>query len=96
MDLVGRETELDTLARAVRDVRAGARRVVVLWGEPGIGKTSLVAAASAAAERAGLFVLAGRAAEHERDTPYGFVVDALDDHVASMGPGRLRAAGPEL
>jgi predicted ATPase len=69
---------------------------VVVLGEPGIGKSALLTEASAIAARAGLVALAGRAAEHERTVPYALIVDALDDHVASMGPARLRVAGPEL
>src|SRR5919206_4852164 len=96
MGLVGREAERETLGRVAADVRAGARRVVVVLGEAGIGKSALLADASGAARRAGLLVLAGRAAEHEREVPYGLVVDALDDHVASLGAARLQAVGPEL
>jgi hypothetical protein len=42
-------------------------------------------------------VLGGAAAEHERDVPFGLVVDALDDHVAGLHPRRiatLTAASP--
>ena len=39
---VGREKELSALERAFADVREGRRRMVVLEGEPGIGKSSLV------------------------------------------------------
>jgi AAA ATPase domain len=96
MRLVGRETELETLGGVVTDVRAGARAIVVMLGEAGIGKTALLGEAMAAGKQAGCLVLAGRAAEHEREVPYGLIVDALDDHVASVGPARLRVAGPEL
>src|SRR4051812_22951708 len=40
--LIGRERELDVLHRALAEVRHGARRVVIVSGEPGIGKTHLV------------------------------------------------------
>ncbi|MDT5010189.1 MAG: hypothetical protein QOH57_1806, partial [Mycobacterium sp.] len=39
--LVGRDRELDTLIRVWRTTRAGAGGVVVVHGEPGIGKTRL-------------------------------------------------------
>ncbi|HET7049319.1 MAG TPA: AAA family ATPase, partial [Solirubrobacteraceae bacterium] len=96
MRLVGREAELETLGGVVTDVRAGASRVVVMLGEAGIGKTALLGEAIAVGNQGGCLVLAGRAAEHEREVPYGLIVDALDDHVASVGAARLRAAGPEL
>ena len=50
MDLVGRDTQLQAVEKAVDDVRAGRSRVLVVVGEPGIGKTALL---EAAAERAG-------------------------------------------
>jgi predicted ATPase len=96
MRLVGREAELETLGGVLMDVRAGACRVLVMLGEAGIGKTALLGEAIAAGKQAGCLVLAARAAEHEREVPYGLIVDALDDHVALVGAVRLRAAGPDL
>jgi adenylate cyclase len=40
--MVGREAELDQLVDATREGRAGAGRVVLLVGEPGVGKSRLV------------------------------------------------------
>ena len=48
------------------------------------------------AEAAGLLVLDGRAAEHERDVPFGLVIDALDDHVATLHPRRIESVGADL
>jgi DNA-binding CsgD family transcriptional regulator len=96
VSLLGRDPELTALAAACADVRAGARRTVGLVGEAGIGKSALLDAAAARARAAGLLVLTGRAAEHEREVPFGLVVDALDDHVATLNPTRVAAAGPEL
>ena len=44
--LVGRNEELDLLLRRWRQVRAGEGRVVLISGEPGIGKSRLTAALS--------------------------------------------------
>ncbi len=96
MGLVGRDVERETLGAVARDVRAGASGVVVVLGGAGIGKSALLANAVGTAESAGLQVLAGKAVEHERELPYGLIVDALDDHVASRGPAWVRAAGPGL
>jgi predicted ATPase len=49
MELVGRELELEALEGALGVARAGGRRVVVLLGEPGIGKSALLEAAAAGA-----------------------------------------------
>ncbi len=42
--LVGRQEELDLLTRRWRQVQAGEGRVVLIWGEAGIGKSRLAAA----------------------------------------------------
>ena len=67
---VGRENEcallLDALAHAERTAR---RRVVLVGGEPGIGKTTLVAAAARCAHDEGALVLYGRCDE-ELSIPY--------------------------
>jgi DNA-binding NarL/FixJ family response regulator len=91
--LVGRAQELSTVVAAVDRAAAGEGRAVVVLGEPGIGKTALLREARAHAERAGLRVLAGRAAEHEHDVPFGLVVDALDDQVAALGARRVESLG---
>lgn len=96
MELVGRSTEIDEIERAVSAAQAGEMRALALVGEAGIGKSALLDATAATAERAGMLVLQGRAAEHEREVPFALVVDALDDHVAGLHPTRLEAVGPEL
>jgi hypothetical protein len=60
---VGRGRELDQLSRGLDDALAGRGRLFLLVGEPGIGKTSLCDAATAAAASRGLPVLWGRAWE---------------------------------
>ncbi|HEX8647419.1 MAG TPA: AAA family ATPase [Thermoleophilaceae bacterium] len=96
MDLVGRDAELGVVEAALRGARTGGRRVLALLGEPGIGKSALLGAAAELAARHDLLVLSGRAAEHERDVPYGLVIDALDEAASSLGPARMEAAGPEV
>ena len=44
MPLVGRDEELDLLMRRWRQAKAGEGRVVLISGEPGIGKSRLLAA----------------------------------------------------
>jgi predicted ATPase len=51
--------------------------VVDVLGEPGVGKSALLGALDAIAGEHR--VLAGRAAEFERDLPFGVFVDALAD-----------------
>jgi DNA-binding CsgD family transcriptional regulator len=94
--LVGREGELAAADAAVAGVAAGESRVLAVLGETGIGKSALLDAVHERAEAAGLLVLSGRAAEHERDVPFGLVVDALDDHVAGLHPRRIESVGADL
>ncbi len=94
--LVGRAAELAAVTRAVGGVSAGDARMLTIIGEAGIGKSALLAAAAGTADDAGMLVLEGRAAEHERDVPFGAIVDALDDHVATLHPRRIEELGPEL
>jgi len=77
--LVGRLPELAVL-RAALDRRADGPAVVAIRGEPGIGKTRLLGELAADAGRRGCLVLAGRAAEFEREVPFGTVKNALADH----------------
>lgn len=60
--LVGRDDVLERLGKAWEVVRGGTRRLVLIAGEPGIGKTASAAAWSRTAFDLGAFVLAGRCA----------------------------------
>ena len=92
--LLGRESELDIAGAAVTGAADGESRVLAVLGDAGIGKSALLAAVRELAGSAGMLVLEGRAAEHERDVPFGLAVDALDDHVAGLHPRRLESLGP--
>ena len=92
--LVGRGPELEMLECLLDEVRAESCRFVIVDGESGIGKTSLIAALAERASAAGCLVLGGRATELERDFPFGLLVDALDEYLESLDArsfGRLGA-----
>ena len=57
---------------------------VSIVGEPGIGKTRLLAELRERAEERRHIVLSGVASEFERDIPFSVFVDALDAYVASQ------------
>ena len=93
---VGRDAARDRLLAALDDVRDGERRVVVVSGEPGIGKSRLAAEAARAAYDAGATVLAGRCHE-EPIGPFAPFVEALRplgelhaEPAADPGAARLR------
>jgi class 3 adenylate cyclase/tetratricopeptide (TPR) repeat protein len=61
--LVGRAVELEGALRAWKSALEGDRQVVLLAGEPGIGKTRLAAEVAGIASRSGAVVLYGRCDE---------------------------------
>ena len=81
---VGRESELELLDGALDTLAESGLVCVALEGEPGIGKTRLLAELRDRAEVRGCLVLAGSATEFEHDLPFSVWVDALDAHVASQ------------
>ncbi|MGH3770292.1 MAG: helix-turn-helix transcriptional regulator [Pseudonocardiaceae bacterium] len=74
-----RDREVALLEEALAATRDGAGRVVVLEGEAGIGKTTLLDAASACGRRTGLRVLLARGGEHEREFGFGIVRQLFED-----------------
>jgi DNA-binding NarL/FixJ family response regulator len=87
--LVGRAEELGSLDRALTELDQGHPAAIELTGEPGIGKTRLLAELAARADASGRLVLSGSASELERDLPFSVFVDALDEYLQSLDPIRL-------
>ena len=87
--LVERDAELRVLERALDEAQGGRSRAVGILGEPGIGKSRLLGEFGARAAARGHVVLAGRAAELERDVPFALWVDALDGHLSDSGAALL-------
>src|SRR5919198_1810276 len=82
--LLEREHEVEALESAVAAAARGAGQIVLVEGAPGIGKTSLLAYARAAARRSGLLVLDGRGAELEREFAFGVVRQLLEPAMFSL------------
>ncbi len=85
--LVGRGPELERIEGEIRGLQGGTSRVLHIVGEPGIGKSRLLAELGTAGLDRGHLLLNGRATEFERNYPFGVFIDALDDHLAKLGPG---------
>jgi predicted ATPase len=94
--LVGRAAELGSLDDALAQLERRRFVALELVGEPGIGKTSLLAELGARADARGQLVLSGAAAELERDLPFWIFVDALDDYVHALEPRRLGALSEDV
>jgi DNA-binding CsgD family transcriptional regulator len=87
--LVGRAEELGSFARALAEIDQGGSVAILVVGEPGIGKTRLLAEFGARADADGHLVLSGSASELERELPFSVFVDALDEYVRGLAPERL-------
>ena len=87
--LVGRTDELELLERLLDELEGGPPSALELAGEPGIGKTRLLAELAASAEQRGYLVLSGSASELERELPFSVFVHALDEFVGGLEPDQL-------
>jgi len=87
---VGRADELARLRAALEAAARRAPNAVLVGGEAGIGKTRLVAEASARARAAGAHVLCGGCIElGGGGLPYGPIAEALRGLVEDRGPSVL-------
>jgi DNA-binding SARP family transcriptional activator/tetratricopeptide (TPR) repeat protein len=87
---VGRERELGELQGALEEARAGRGRVVLLHGEPGIGKTRLADELAGRARGLGVRVLVGRCWEAGGAPAYWPWAQALRAHVRETDAAELR------
>ena len=90
--LIGRDRELAAMAAALERVRDGAGGALAVEGEPGIGKSRLLAELADRAARDGWRVAGARASEAELDLPYAAFTEAL---VPFLGDQRLDRLGIE-
>jgi len=88
---VGRSAELETLRRLLPAAEGSGRRVALLGGEPGSGKSRLVREFAREASGGGVLVLYG-ACDAVVRTPYGPFVEALDHLARVTDPEEFRAA----
>ncbi|MBV8993271.1 MAG: adenylate/guanylate cyclase domain-containing protein, partial [Pseudonocardiales bacterium] len=94
---VGRDGELDRLGQLWKEAAAGELRVVLVAGEPGVGKTRLAAELARRVHDEGAMVLAGRCDE-DLGVPYQPFVETLRHFVdhGELLAGRLGRYGGEL
>jgi DNA-binding CsgD family transcriptional regulator len=91
--MVGRAAEHARAVGALDGLEAGG--VLTVEGEPGIGKTRLLAELAEQADERRFLVLEGRASESEQSVPFAPFLDALDDYLASVNPRTIKAANAE-
>jgi DNA-binding NarL/FixJ family response regulator len=93
---VGRVDELDALEHVLDELERGPPGAIELVGEPGIGKTRLLAELAARAELRGHLVLSGSASELERELPFSVFVHALDEYVESLDSNFLSSLDDDV
>ncbi|MFD9053538.1 helix-turn-helix transcriptional regulator [Streptomyces zaomyceticus] len=89
---MGREAELSVLRKAVTQLRVGIGGVVLVEGEPGIGKSSLIVTAATDAEGAGCTVLRGTADQVVHPLPLRLLFDCLEITQNASDSGRAEIA----
>ncbi len=87
---VGRDRELERLHQVWKGAAAGDRRLALVAGEPGIGKTRLAAELAGLVHTEGAVVLAGRCDE-DLGVPYQPFVEALRHYVTHTAGDDLAA-----
>jgi DNA-binding SARP family transcriptional activator len=92
---VGRRAELERLRAFYEHAAEGHRQLVLLEGEPGIGKTRLAVQLMQACEEEGAIALYGRC-DAETHIPYQPFVEALRRYVARTSADRLAPWSAEL
>ena len=91
---VGRRAEIDRLETVWAAVETDRRQVVFVGGEPGVGKTRLVAELAAALREQGAIVLSG-ACREEFNTPYRPFVAILEQALEQTPRQSLAAITPQ-
>src|ERR1700710_2455536 len=92
--LAGRAAELEKLGALLPRAEGEGRRVALIAGEPGVGKSRLVREFARAAADSGALVLYG-ACDAAARAPYGPFVEALDRLTRVTAPDELRGAERE-
>jgi len=92
--LIGREKEFSALYDAWLAIRKREPRVVVVTGDPGIGKTTLVNAFASSCQMEGAVVSRTQAFDAERDLPFAVLAElvrqlVLEKAVQSADPDAL-------
>ncbi len=90
--MVGRDAEHAELVRGLEEAIAGRGTIVMVGGEPGIGKTRLTQALLSDARRRGCIGLVGHCYEGEGAPPYVPFVEMLEYSARTIAPATFRHA----
>jgi class 3 adenylate cyclase/tetratricopeptide (TPR) repeat protein len=87
---VGREDEMARLRQRLDAAMEGRGSLVLLGGEPGVGKTTIVRQLIREAERRGALALFGRCYESEGTVPYSPFIEMLEQALSLIPPEIVR------
>jgi DNA-binding CsgD family transcriptional regulator len=88
---LGREPELERFSRRLESAASDRGGLVVLAGDPGVGKTTLVDEVCRRAANGGYAVLRGAFLEGAPARPYGALADALESRALGEPPAKVQA-----
>jgi predicted ATPase len=88
---VGRQREMDQLREALMAAQSGRGRLIMLVGEPGIGKTRTARELTSHAEADGARVLWGWCYEEAGAPPYWLWIQPLRSYIQQQDPDQLRS-----
>jgi DNA-binding CsgD family transcriptional regulator len=87
--LLEREQELALITDAIAEARDGAGRLLIVEGDPGTGKSSLLTHAALKASEQGLYVLDARGGVFEQANGFGVAQQLFEDTLARAPHDRL-------
>lgn len=87
---IGRDAELKLLTRHLEEAMAGRGSLVLIGGEPGIGKTHLITVLAEVARLRGALVRTGHCYEAEGSPPYTPYIETLEASVRTGSTKTLR------
>jgi len=89
-DFIGRRSELAVLTAALENASAGRGQIVMLSGEPGIGKTRLAQELTSIAADHGAIVLRGWCRQQQGAPPYWPWLQGIRAYIESTGTDQIR------
>ena len=92
--LIARGEELERILHLVDEAASPEGRLILLSGEPGVGKTRLAQEVTVELQNRGAIIGTGRCYEPEQSVPYFAILDALST-LLQASPSALRAEIPD-
>ena len=89
---IGRDADLKQLTQQLEEALVGRGSLILIGGEPGIGKTHLASALLDAARSRGAFAVTGHCYEMEGSPPYLPFIEMLEHSARSVPPDTFRYA----